>query len=70
MKLLSLTGILCIIGLLNSCSSKSYVNRGDKMVLAGKYYHAQSMYEKGYKRKRIKSKKQKLHLKMRRVLMR
>ena len=57
MKLLSLTGILCIIGLLISCSSKSYVNRGDKMVLAGKYYHAQAMYEKGYKKEKDKEQK-------------
>ncbi|MGQ1911056.1 PorE family type IX secretion system protein [Marinifilum sp. RC60d5] len=57
MKLLPFAGILCSIGILISCSSKSYVNRGDKMVLSGRYYHAQAMYKKGYKKQKDKYQK-------------
>lgn len=57
MKILSLTGLLCIIGLLISCSSQSYVNRGNKMLESGRYFHAQAMYEKAYKKEKDRERK-------------
>ncbi|WP_372755327.1 OmpA family protein [Labilibaculum sp.] len=50
MKPFSAVCTIFIVGVLLSCSSKSYVNRGDKMVLSGQYYYANSLYEKGYKK--------------------
>lgn len=52
MKILSIAGMLCILGLLISCSSQSYIKRGDKMLASGRYFHAQEMYEKAYKKEK------------------
>ncbi|PKQ60875.1 hypothetical protein BZG02_17925 [Labilibaculum filiforme] len=57
MKLFSNICILIIIGVLFSCSSQSYVNRGDKMVESGRYYYAQDLYEKAYKKSKDKEAK-------------
>lgn len=57
MKILSFSGLLCIIGLFISCSSQSYVNRGNKMLKSGRYFHAQEMYEKAYKKEKDRERK-------------
>eukprot|EP01029_Cantina_marsupialis_P005135 TRINITY_DN1548_c0_g1_i1.p1 TRINITY_DN1548_c0_g1~~TRINITY_DN1548_c0_g1_i1.p1 ORF type:complete len:786 (-),score=128.94 TRINITY_DN1548_c0_g1_i1:1121-3478(-) len=57
MKFLTQFCILIILGALASCSSKSYVKRGDKMLESGRYYYAQSLYEKAYKKSKDKEAK-------------
>lgn len=57
MKLFSNICILIILSVFVSCSSQSYVNRGDKMVKSGRYYYAQGMYEKAYKKSKDKESK-------------
>ena len=54
MKLFSNICIFIILGVFVSCSSQSYVNRGDKMVQSGQYYYAQGLYEKAYKKSKDK----------------
>ena len=46
MKLFSNICIFIILGVFISCSSQSYVNRGDKMVQSGQYYYAQGYVPK------------------------
>ncbi|BAX80515.1 PorE family type IX secretion system protein [Labilibaculum antarcticum] len=50
MKLFSNICILIILSIFVSCSAQSYINRGDKMVKSGRYYNAQGLYEKAYKK--------------------
>lgn len=57
MKFLTQFCILIILGALASCSSKSYVKRGDKMLESGRYYYAQGLYEKAYKKSKDKEAK-------------
>ncbi|MBI9059144.1 MAG: OmpA family protein [Labilibaculum sp.] len=57
MKFLTQFCILIILGALASCSSKSYVKRGDKMLESGRYYYAQSLYEKAYEKSKDKEAK-------------
>ena len=57
MKLFSNICILIILSVFVSCSSQSYVNRGDKMVKSGRYYYAQGLYEKAYKKSKGKESK-------------
>ncbi len=57
MKFLTQFCILIILGAFASCSSKSYLKRGDKMLESGRYYYAQSLYEKAYKKSKNKEAK-------------
>ena len=57
MKILPIASFLVTIVLLISCSSQSYVNRGDKMVESGRYHRANTMYEKAYKKEKDKERK-------------
>ncbi|RUT72971.1 OmpA family protein [Ancylomarina longa] len=57
MKILFYTCILFVLGVFISCSSQSYINRGNKMLKTGRYYHAEGMFEKAYKKEKDKAKK-------------
>ena len=54
MKLFYNICILIILGVFVSCSTQSYVNRGDKMIKSGRYYYAQGFYRKAYKKSKDK----------------
>jgi len=57
MKLFPNICILIVFSIFVSCSSQSYINRGDKMVKSGRYYYAQGLYEKAYKKSKDKETK-------------
>lgn len=63
MKILSVIGTLLFLFVGISCSTQSFLNRGDKFHQSGRFFYAQGMYEKAYKKSKDKDQKSEIAFK-------